>query len=132
MEEISNKARANKMYKMGYKFSLRKKLVYKRFDQLEELTNKKYTPLYLVFGIFIKNCCQNRDYAQKILSMYFRNSHCKNNLNNIFGDRAHNIDELAIVYAGAAKDNFHKIMYSSSNIKRLIGKHLGKIFKSHF
>lgn len=120
--ELMKKGRIYKCYELGYQFHYAKNSVYDIYKYLSDECEKKYAPLQLLFGYFILNCCQDRDLANKLLNSYSKASLKNNyNLNLIFSDKRMRDKDFTVIYISAEENNYHKIVYSSSNLFKWVG-----------
>jgi hypothetical protein len=122
LQNLRDNGILKKSYKFGVAFYKNKKEVYKDYDLLLENSEKKYSPLMLIFGYFVLNYCQDRGLAAKILSSYTKIMVTNCNLNRIFSDLMLRDFEFSVIYVSSEPELFHKIVYSSSNLFRWLGK----------
>ena len=108
------------LYRTSYAFYMATKEVDAHFHALDEVVNKKYAPLILIYGNYKLSVCQNRKLGYKLLNDYWKKFHMTN-LNRIFsGQKLYNF-ELAVVEVSAEKDDYHTITYATSNIFKWLG-----------
>lgn len=116
-----------KCYELSKNFYILRKKIIKNFEKLNDQANKKYSPLLFTYGYFMLNCGQDRIMASKLLKEFNKIMISANNLHKIFSDISFREKELAVTYVSGEDQDFHKIIYASSNMFKWIGKFINLI-----
>lgn len=122
LKMIRNGGDLFKCYNISKEFYILREKIMKGYDHLITKSQKKYSPLLFTYGYFMLNCGQNRVMASGLLKEYNRIMLSACNLNRIFSDVHFRDKELVVIHASGDGEDFHKIIYSSSNVFKWIGK----------
>lgn len=108
-------------YEISRNFYMLRKKIISGFEVLNDKAGKRYSPLLFTYGYFMLNCGQDRVKASKLLKEFNKTMINANNLHKVFSDLSFREKELAILYVSGEEQDFHKIIYSSSNMFKRTG-----------
>ena len=120
MASLKDKASLRRIFLMSYAFYELRYTIHSQFENLNLSCRRKYGPLVLVYGNFVAHVCQNRKYGFKLLTEYTKKQGMVN-LNKLFCEGVHEGLEFSVVSISAEEDDFHEILYSTSNITKNLG-----------
>lgn len=104
------------------KFGGYKKRVYEKLKYLRNVSQNKYSPLLNIFGHFALEVCEDKRFG-KILLSKFEKYYSRMDLNKIFGKFETASYELVAMFVNAENSrDLQKIVYTSANIKKWLGK----------
>ena len=130
LKMLNEKTVLDHIYKITFEFYHLKCQIQEKFKEMEIECGRKYGPLYLVYGNFVFHICQNKRAGIELLREYAKKKKMKINLNNLFtSNRKMHSLEFCVVSISAEKENFHRIIYSSSNVSKWLGKEKKLIFE---
>lgn len=105
------------------KFCRLKKMIYQRFNDLMNISKKKYSPLFNIFGHFALEICEDVKIGNTLLQK-FEKCYSRMDLNQVFGTVENARYELVAMYVNAEKSsNLQKIIYTTSNVRKWLGKY---------